>query len=135
MIFLCFSFCLSHGQENNNLWEAFKAADELKIETKTSDCHLDNAFHQQWKLFRMKNTTSRVLKVSYHLDLYYNNECSTCNSVEYEYTFELQPHQTLGGECSLESPQGLHAFVRFLDMDNRSVLTHVEWSNLKIEKR
>ena len=133
MALLCFLFSGVKAQEKSNEWKVFKEADDVKIEYKYSDCHIDNAFHQEWVLLRVSNLSSKAVSVTYNMDLYYNDKCTTCNQDEYKYTFSLQPNEVKEGICAFETPPQFKVFVKFLDLKNRSVLTDFKLSNLIIE--
>ena len=89
-------------------------------------------------MLKITNTSGSAKLVEWKTNLWYNNECRTCDvdGREYHRTISVDPEKTLEGACSLHSNGDLTLFVKFIDKQyqssNPQVLTKFELGSLSI---
>jgi len=126
------------GISNAENWQLYTELDGIRIEYKYFDCDLERGYDQQWILLKITNTSGFTKLVEWKSNLWYNNECKTCDvkGQEYQRTVSIDPGKTLEGTCSIYDNGSLTIFVKFIDSQyqnpNRQVLTKFELDNLSI---
>jgi len=138
LLVLFFLSILSINLSRAEEWKLYTEKDGIRIEYMYSDCYFNMGYDQQWVLLKITNTSGDLLMVEWKNNLWYNNECRTCevNGQEYQRTVSLDPGKALEGACSVYSNGDLTIFVKFIDKQyqssNREVLTRFELGNLSI---
>lgn len=138
VLVLLFVPVLFTGVSNAGNWQLYTEMDGIRIEYKYTDCDLERGYDQQWILLKITNTSASAKLVEWKSNLWYNNECKTCNvkGREYHRAVSIDPGKTLEGTCSIYSNGSLNMFVKFIDKQyrnsNRQVLTKFELGNLSI---
>lgn len=119
---------------NNSNWIVYTENQEVKIEFKRADCHLNSGYDKQYFLVRITNKTQNDVSVNWEMDLFYNNDCKTCGISEYQWQIDLDPQGVAVGDCANGSENKLRMFSKFIDANytNTSVLTGFQFSNLTI---
>ncbi len=135
---LSFASILSTGMANVEDWQLYTEKDGIRIEYKYTDCDFNMGYDQQWVLLKITNTSSDALLVEWKNNLWYNNECKTCDvkSQEYHRSVSIDSGKTLEGTCSLYSNGDLTMFVKFIDKryqnSNPQKLTKFKLASLSI---
>lgn len=103
---------------DNNVkdWTTLNSPSEIQIDYKFNNCDPTIGYDVEKVLLQFTNKTDKTIQIKWHLILYYNEICKTCDYPQ-EYTFELTlgPNEILSGNCSLESDHKLTLFSKFLD--------------------
>lgn len=106
----------------------------VQIYVKKQQCNDQmNGIFQEIGILKFVNTTDIIFKVSFDLNLWYNDSCYTCDNDEYSYDIYLYKGELLEGCCFDENCKVLTFFIRFLNYEDKPVLTKYEVTNLKIE--
>lgn len=138
VLVLLFVSVLFTSVSNAGNWQLYAEIDDIRIEYKYTDCDLERGYDQQWILLKITNSSGNTKLVEWKSNLWYNNECKTCDvkSQEYNRTVSIDPGKTLEGTCSIYGNGSLTIFVKFIDKQyqnpNRQVLTKFELDNLSI---
>ena len=86
------------------------------VEFDLEDCDPKYGYDSEFVHLKITNKTSKQIKLSWYMDLYYNGDCKTCSSTdEYFYEVTLQPNEILAGNCDLQSDYQLKMFSKFID--------------------
>jgi hypothetical protein len=116
-------------------WTPLKSFDNVLIEYRFITCEATVGYDKEIIQLRITNTTSENIELSWHMYLYYNGICKTCDyPYEYKYSLSLTPNQVLSGDCALDSDHQLKIFSKFSDPAYKggSQLTDFELHDLKI---
>jgi len=138
MSVLLIASVLFTGLANAQTWQLYTEQDGIRIEYKYADCYLEKGYDQQWVLLRITNASADAKLVEWKSNLWYNDECKTCNvtSGEYHKKVSVGPGKTLEGKCSIYEDGNLTIFVKFIDSQyqnpNKEVLTKFELEDLSI---
>lgn len=120
-------------QSINDSWQNYYENDLIKIEVRKQSCNFpSDGVHQEFLLFRYMNKSSNTITVDLHNDRYYNGNCTTCGSNEYDYTFSIKPNSMITSECDLQAPGYKSVFVKQLNFKSSSVLTSISLENIKV---
>ena len=120
-----------------NTWETYFETNQIKIEYKVVDCEYNSdGLAQRNVLLKYVNKTPNKLDVSWSLDLYFDDKCKTCNSFngEYDFNISLAPNSTYEGACNLKHRYDRKLFVRHINLENESILTNFQLSNLQVKE-
>ncbi len=135
-VFVLASFAQSQkNMAPSNQWSTYTETNQLKVEYKVVDCtYNSDGLAQRNVLLRYTNKTSSSIEVSWSLDLYYDDVCSTCNVTngEYNFSISLSPNQVYEGDCELTHHYDRKLFVRHTNLTNHSELTNFELANLQV---
>lgn len=120
---------------NSSTWQLYLDNPEVKIELKREDCDIKSGLAQQYIFVRLTNKTQNTLTLNWEMDMFYNGNCLTCGVGEYEWSYTLEPAQSVEGECTLDADKRLRIFSKFIDPNytNTSVLTGFKFSNLTLD--
>ncbi len=135
LLFLLILFTSSSNAED---WQLYVEKKGIRIEFRYIDCDFNMGYDQQWILLKISNTSANTKLVEWKSNLWYNNECKTCNveGQEYHRIVSVDSGKTLEGACSLHSNGDLTLFVKFIDKQyqssNPQVLTKFELGDLSI---
>ena len=116
-------------------WTELKSFDQVSIDFKFEDCDASMGYDKEVIHLKITNKTSEKITMTWHMWLYFNGVCKTCDyPQEYTYTLNLEPNQTLEGDCSLNSDNRLSIFSKFNDSryTGGSYLTDFDMHNMKI---
>lgn len=138
---LCFT---SFSQENTSKskldksivdWTPLKSDDNVLIEYRFAICDSEIGYDKEIIELRFTNLTSGNVQLNWHMYLYYNGVCKTCDyPEEYNYSLVLTANQVLSGDCALDGDHQLKIFSKFNDANYKggSQLTDFELHNLII---
>lgn len=97
-------------------WQSYKTENSVSIDYRFADCDAPIGYDKEVVQLKMTNNSSEKVEVTYHIYLYYNGVCKTCDyPQEYVYTVTLDPNQSLEGNCGLEYDSRITYFSRFID--------------------
>jgi len=99
------AFAFTPNPTSNN-WKLYKEIQGIQIFTKVGNCKLEHTKKSaKYMLFKYVNTTNKNLRITGHVDAYYNGNCRSCglNSPnEYDFSIDLKAGTTQKGNCSDE---------------------------------
>jgi len=116
-------------------WTALAAETSLQFDYKFIDCDPEMGYNKELIVFRLENKSDQKIEVKWHMHLYYNGECKTCEfPEEYTYSVTLEPNEVITGDCAMNSDHRVTIFSKFLDerYTGGSQLTRFEVKNLNI---
>lgn len=116
-------------------WEVYKSDQNCLIEYRFADCEASIGYDKEIIQFRISNTSSEKIQLDWHMYLFYNGVCKTCDyPQEYKYELTLEPNQIVSGDCALGSDHRLTIFSKFNDpkYTGGSQLTDFDFHNLTI---
>ena len=100
------------------VWTTYIDNQDIQIEYMFADCDPAMGYDFQQVHFKFTNKTNSNLELSWHIDLYYNEICKTCDyEFEYTRTLNLSPSEILEGTCSRDSANELKLFSKFIDQN------------------
>ena len=116
-------------------WTTYFENDQVKIEFKRTDCDLNSGLDKQYLYLRYSNKTQTAITMNWHIDMYYNDDCRTCDYDEYDWSYSLAPGEVAEGTCEMGADRKLQLFAKFIDANytNDALLTGFKFSNLTIE--
>lgn len=116
-------------------YQPYYQSNDVVVEVKKQDCDFpSDGIHQQFLLFKYENKTAETVKIDLHNDFYYNQTCKTCDSPEYNYSFELAPNQTIEATCDLQNPRYMAVFVKQNNFKSSSQLTSIELTSIQVKR-
>ncbi len=92
-----------------------------------------NGIHQENAVLKFVNTTDKNLSIDWDLKIWYDGSCVNCdkNEKEHHFTLHLNAGETKRGSCETRNiNRELVIFSKFLNMENKSVLTNFELQNV-----
>jgi hypothetical protein len=97
-------------------WQSFRTENNVSIDYRFADCDASIGYDKEVVQLKMTNNSSEKVELNYHVYLYYNGICKTCDfPQEYVYSVTLEPNQTIEGSCGLEYDSRITYFSRFID--------------------
>jgi hypothetical protein len=120
---------------HSTTWRTYYENDQIRIEFKSSDCDPSMGYDFEQVNFKFINKTSTKLDLNWHIHLYYDEKCLTCDyPVEYARTIRLLPNETLEGNCDRETINELKLFSKFIDVNysKGAILTRFQLASLTI---
>ena len=142
LIFIFLPFLMMAGNDGVDVnsitsqdWNLYKTQDGVQVFYKIEECHdVSNGIHKEIIDIKIVNTNSYAIRIQWKNELWYDNECWTCgNDKENFIKNELMANETLGSSCDLN--RELTIFSKYLNYDNKPVLTKFELSNIKVIKK
>jgi hypothetical protein len=104
------------ANSNSIEWQNYFSNNDFSIEYKYFGCDMTSGYDQELVLLKFTNYSTSAIALNWHLDLYYNDDCKTCNETqEYGRTLVLSPEEFLEGKCTYESDFRLKIFSKFID--------------------
>ena len=85
---------------------------------------------KDYVLLTLNNNNLNEVKISLHQDLYFDGECKTCSSDEYNRKYTIPGKGQISGSCYSQSSEGLKLFYGSPWVSE--VLTKFELTNIKI---
>jgi hypothetical protein len=95
-----------------------------------------NGIHEENAVLKLVNTTDKNLVIDWDLKIWYNESCVNCdkNEAEHHFSIQLNAGETKKGSYETRNiNRSLIIFSKFLNMENKSVLTKFELQNLSIQ--
>lgn len=133
ILIIGFNSLTINAQETD--WKLYKETNGVQVYQMTKECHDDaNGLHQELILLKVINTTSQNMKVSWTLEAWYDNKCTTCHNPddpEYQFSVKVNAGESVSGSCDISEGQTLKIFKGFLNKENTAKLTKFELNNLK----
>jgi hypothetical protein len=128
LICVC-AYATAFAQESSD-WNKYSSSDQLEISVRYSDCHFaEKGINNRYLLFKLENKSTTEMKVGYDLTRSYNG--NKLNPDVNGFNFVVPANASIEGSCeNLED--GLHLFVKTLDVEARSVLSDFRFSELII---
>lgn len=119
-------------QTNVSGWQTYKTLPQVDIMYKMEQCHDEvNGMHREYAILKFVNKTNNKLKLTWNLERYEGTSCSTCGKDEYNYSLELNPNETIEGNCVTQD-RLTTVFVKHLDLPNHTTFTKFELGNLTV---
>ncbi|MBI2271819.1 MAG: hypothetical protein HYU69_15870 [Bacteroidetes bacterium] len=135
-LFIALLTTLSCYSRSENEKTQIYFSEGIEINLKKVDC-IDKAkgIEKQILVIELINTNSYPVNISFNKELWYDNNCQTCNSNSDEYTVSLPilENSTVVGDC-IAGDKSLSIFVKMLNLENVRQLTKYELKNITIEK-
>lgn len=131
-----FSFFLIVVKSNaQSSWTLHQDLDKIKIEKKISQCTYEGSdVTLEYIFLKMTNKTSNEVRVSFHLDSYFNGQCRTCGSTEYDFVFKIPANGSIEPVCQFKNDlDKLAVFVKNVNRPNYSTFDKFEINNLVVE--
>jgi hypothetical protein len=120
---------------HSTTWRTYFENDQIRIEFISSNCEPSMGYDFEQVNFKFINKTSTKLDLNWHIHLYYDKKCLTCNYPdEYARTIQLLPNETLEGNCDRETINELKLFSKFIDVNysKGAILTSFQLASLNI---
>jgi len=148
-IFLVFlaaliSVCVYAGNENNQNskeikntdWKLLTEKNGVKIYFKYENCSDEvNDIHQENVVLKVVNTTIQNIIVEWDSELWYNDNCRTCNmkNGENHNKIQLNASETKIGSCEKRHQlRELVIFSKFTKYENKVKLTKFQLNNVTV---
>ena len=97
-------------------WTLYESNEQFDIEYKASNCNPRIGYDKEMILLRFTNKTSSKLIVDWHMIMFYNRKCKTCDYFdEYHYSVSVDANSKIEGNCMIESNYMLKMFSKFID--------------------
>ncbi len=115
--------------------EVYFKNSELLITKQTESCNNSaNGTYREYIFLKLENLTDKKMEVSFKKELWYNEQCTTCekNNDEYLMKIVLNPKESISGNCDLRQ-RALSVFSKMLDKSSNSSLTKFELKNIQIK--
>jgi hypothetical protein len=117
-------------------WELYIYNEDFKIEYKFVDCDPDMGYDFETVILRITNETNQKLEFSWHIDIYREGTCRTCDyEDEYRRTIVVAGDEVIEGDCVRNSNIELKVFSQFNDVlySKGAKLTGFQLSDLSKE--
>lgn len=115
-------------------WTLYKTEKGVQFFYKVTDCDDEkNGLYQNFVILKVVNTTNFDVKVSFKKEVWYNNECRTCDDYGNEFTTNLSllSNSEKVGNCKGE----LSIFSEFKDKPDVSKLSKFELVDIKVNRK
>lgn len=111
-------------------WQTYKSTPQVDVMYKMEQCHDEvNSIHREYVILKFVNKTNNKIKLTWNMERYDATGCGTCGNDEYKYSLELDPNQTVEGNCATQDNKTT-VFVKHLDLPNYSTFTKFELGGL-----
>lgn len=114
---------------SQNDWKIGYEDAEVKVSFYKAECErADRGTHIEYFYLKLENLSDHKVLVHLKKELWYNNECLTCNASDDEYyvDYTLEKSEVLEGSCFENTDRNLRVFSKMLNVDAKSVLTKFE---------
>lgn len=99
-------------------WEIYYFTDDFKVEYKFVDCDPPMGYDKEMVLLRLTNTSRGILEFDWHMKMWYDGECKTCDWYdEYHYTVTVNPESQVEGSCDMYADHQTKIFSAFIDVN------------------
>lgn len=105
-------------------WQTVIQQDQVHIESREVVCKDEaNGITKQYIQLRLTNPTGKTIEVSYYRQLWYDDNCISCDKEyeEYQHSYTLLPHATMVGDCERPVDKGLMLFAGMPDVQVRKL--------------
>ena len=116
-------------------WATYYSSESVTIEYKFVTCTPTSGLDNEGVVFKYTNKTNSKVILNWHLHLYYDETCRTCDfGDEYSKEISLTPNQIIEGNCTTEGDYTLKIFSKFNDANysKGAKLTSFKLDNLLI---
>ena len=105
------------AQKRVSSWTPVLESSGIKVESKQVSCVQTNlGFDRELVLLKLSNQNPFDVTVSYDLQVFRNNVCTTCDKLpEYHFDLILKANSTMEGHCLNLQLNQLKIFAHFLD--------------------
>lgn len=117
-------------------WKLYKELNGIQVYTQTDECNdFKNGTYYEYIMLRFVNTTTDNKKIKWSENLFYNGKCTNCdgNSDKPFFEFELEANQIKQGDCGADVNDMFRIFNRFLNYNDKPVLTKYEFVNFEVK--
>lgn len=125
----------SFKEERPTEWVSYFSNETISIDYKFVSCNPTSGLDNEGVIFRYTNETNSKVILNWHLHLYYDGTCRTCDfGEEYNYELTLSPNESVEGNCTSEGNYTMKVFSRFIDpaYSKGAHLTAYKFDNLLI---
>ncbi|MEY3236813.1 MAG: hypothetical protein RI883_914 [Bacteroidota bacterium] len=99
-------------------WRTYFENDQVRIEYQSINCDPAMGYDFEQVNFKFVNKTSTKLDLDWHIHLYRDDVCRTCNyPEEYSRTLRLAANESMEGNCDRETINELKLFSKFNDIN------------------
>jgi hypothetical protein len=104
-------------KDNHSItWRTYFENDQVRIEYQSINCDPAMGYDYEQVNLRFTNKTSTKLDLDWHIHLYRDDVCRTCDyPVEYARTLRLAANESMEGNCNRETISELKLFSKFND--------------------
>lgn len=103
---------------HSTAWRTYFENDQVLIEYKTTDCDPAMGYDFEQVILRFANKTTTKIDLDWHIHLYYDKKCLTCNyPMEYARSIRLGANESIEGNCNRETIDELKLFSKFNDVN------------------
>ncbi|MBI3133201.1 MAG: hypothetical protein HYZ14_00855 [Bacteroidetes bacterium] len=131
---LCF-FLPGIFAQQTNTWNLYSSVEGVEIYYQEVSCTTDQAPAQVAYILKVVNTTGSACRVSWDMEIWYNNEKLAHDVADGEnhMTVDLEAKGQVAGTC--DAPYGaLYIFKDFITYVSPTKLTRFELENIRIAK-
>ena len=118
-------------------WTLLMEKNGIQVFYKYADCNdLKNGVFQEMAYLKLVNTTNLNVSIEWDLKRWYDDKCVNCdsNNPEHHLSFKLNAGETKSGSCENRfEVRELSIFSKFLNMENKSVLTKFSLDNFVVK--
>jgi hypothetical protein len=116
-------------------WTMHQDLEKIKIEKKSTQCtYKGSDVILEYIFLKITNKTNREVRISFHLDSYFDGQCRSCGSAEYDFVFKVPANSSLEPVCEFKNDvDKLAVFVKNVNRPNYSSFDKFEINNLVIE--
>jgi len=110
--------------------------ESVKIDYITEQCGEEPNTITEFNFLRLTNKTTLPIFVSFKVEYYYNGVCSTCNTSEYQFTFNLSPNGVITSNCSnlFDETTGRLAIIKsYVNRNFGHPLDRFELTNITVQ--
>lgn len=121
------------GQFNNEKMSIFNNEGvELNL-IKTNCIDKVKGIEKQLLIIDVTNENDYPILLTFKKELWYDNVCTSCNSLENIETLKIESKSSISGGCYTEQ-KTLNVFVKMLNLKDVRQLTKYEFKDIRIEK-
>lgn len=126
------SLDLKHNKPSK--WTTILNNNTAELKYQIIECNdPDNGLYAEYAFLTATNKTSKSVDISWELQMYYNNECISCDgNSEHKRKITLQPNESIEANCLVNSNSSLKIFSKWTQINNKRVLTKIEFANISI---
>lgn len=114
-------------------WKPVIANQQVRINAKKISCDdVQNGIFKEMLVLQVVNLTAKKIQVNFEKELWYNNQCTTCNSqyTEHHVELTLNAGEEISGTCATQSR--LRIFSKMTNL-NSSELTLYQINHLLVK--
>jgi hypothetical protein len=121
--------------QHSPTYTTYSDLDAVKIDYTVQLCGEEPNTITEFNMLRLTNKTDHAITVSFKIEYYYNGICTTCNTNEYQVSFNLPANGTLSPDCtSLSGPAGHLALIKkYINRNFGQPLDRFELTNILVQ--